>query len=247
MSYIPISPIVVTWSSIYEPPKNTAVYENIFPTPIILDPAKTYGIAIDSIDTYYSFPNIRECYNNRINYYDGTMWRDLYLPTGCYDIATINSTVKTLLGDNKDKITITEVYPQLKCNVNIGENWQIDFSATYSIGKVLGFTGKVYNAGDHLSEEIVNINSTNSIFVNCDLISASYVNGAPASVIYTFFPNVPAGYKIIKELPRLNFNKINKSQINSIKVWLTDQDNNYLNFRDEVITIRFFLGELISQ
>ena len=196
MSYIPIAPIIVTWKSIYEPPNNTAVYENIFPTPIILDPSKTYGIAIDSIDTYYSFPNIRDKYNNRLNYHDGTSWKDIYLPTGCYDIETINSTVKSLLGSNKDKITITAVNPQLKCNINIGTGFQIDFLEPYSINKVLGFTSEYLGAGDHIGEEIVNINNTNSIFVNCDLISASFVNGLPAPVIYTFFPNVAPGYKL---------------------------------------------------
>ena len=248
MSYIPIAPIIVTWKSIYEPPNNTAVYENNFPTPITLDPSKTYGIAIDSIDTYYSFPNIRDKYNNRLNYFNGSMWKDIYLPTGCYDIETINSTIKSLLGPDKDKITISAVNPQLKCLITIAPGYQIDFDEPYSINEVLGFKAEHLASGEYIGEEIVNINNTNSIFVNCDLISNSFVNGLPAPVIYTFFPNVPPGYKVVKELPRLNFIKINKfNQINSIKIWLTDQENNILNFRGETITIRFYLGELISQ
>ena len=245
MAYLPITPIIMSWNSIYELPKNTAVYENNFPTPIILDPNHTYGIAIESIDTYYSFPNIKEGVNNVFTYTKNAVETILHLPTGCYDISTINSTVKDLLGADANEITISSVIPQLKSNITIGANFTVDFTKPNSVNEILGFDAKILNAGSHVSDEIVNINKTNSIFVNCDLISESYVNGLMSPVIYTFFPNVAPGYKIVKELPRLDFLKINRTQINTIKVWLTDQNGDYLDLRGETVTVRFYLGKLI--
>ena len=242
MSYKLIAPIITSWESIYEPPKNTAVFENNFPSPIMLDPYKIYGIAIESIDTYYSFPNIRE--NNVFAYTKNGIETVLHLPIGCYDIETINSTIKELLGTDKDNITISTVVPQLKSMIHIEPNFTVDFTKPNSINHILGFDAKILNAGDYISDNIVNINKTNSIFVNCDLISDSYLNGYNSPIIYTFFPNVSPGYKIIKELPRLDFLKINRNQIDSIKVWLTDQDGDLIDFRGETITIRFYLGEL---
>ena len=44
---------------------------------------------------------------------------------------------------------------------------------------------------------MVNIFSINSIVVNIDIISGSYVNGSTQPTIYSFFPDVSTGYKII--------------------------------------------------
>ena len=54
--------------------------------------------------------------------------------------------------------------------------------------------------GFHESENVVNILSINSILVNIDIISGSYVNGTTKNTIYSFFPKVSPGYKIIPAL-----------------------------------------------
>ena len=238
-------PLIVSWDSIYEPPKNTAIYENIFPTPLMLDPYKTYGLALESINTYYSFPNIRDGVNNKFTYTKSGVETTLYLPTGCYDITTINSTIQNLMGADSNNIVISTIVPQLKSQILIKANFTVDFTKPNSINNILGFNSKILNTGTHISDEIVNINNTNSLFINCDLISESYVNGSFSPVIYSFFPNAPPGHKIVQELPRLNFIRVNKNQINSIKLWITNQDNELVDFRGETITLRFYLGEIV--
>ena len=44
---------------------------------------------------------------------------------------------------------------------------------------------------------MVNILTINSILVNIDIISGSYVNGSTQTTIYSFFPDVSPGYEII--------------------------------------------------
>ena len=48
------------------------------------------------------------------------------------------------------------------------------------------------------SENPVNILSVNSVLVNIDIISGSYLNGLRNPTIYSFFPAVSPGYKIIE-------------------------------------------------
>ena len=83
--------------------------------------------------------------------------------------------------------------------------------------------------------------SVNSIYVNCDLITNSYINGVPAPVIYSFFPNVAPGYKVVEKPYNLIYLPVNKTFIDSVTVWLTDQNGNILNFKDQEISIRFSL------
>ena len=80
---------------------------------------------------------------------------------------------------------------------------------------------------------MVNILTINSILVNIDIISGSYVNGATQPTIYSFFPNDSPGYKIIENPHNLLHLSITSDTIHSIKACLTDQNGNMLNLREE--------------
>ena len=64
----------------------------------------------------------------------------------------------------------------LKSVLILEEDYQVDFNNQNSIAKVLRFTGTKHTEGFHESENVVNILRINSILVNLDIISGSYVN-----------------------------------------------------------------------
>ena len=102
-----------------------------------------------------------------------------------------------------------------------------------SLAKVLGFTGTKYTSGFHESENVVDILRINSILVNIDIISGSYVNGATKNTIYSFFPKVSPRYKIIESPVNLVYLPITLDTIDSLNVSITDQDDHLLNLRNE--------------
>ena len=85
---------------------------------------------------------------------------------------------------------------------------------------------------------MVNILTINSILVDIDIISGSYVNGSTQSTIYSFFPIVSPGNKIIENPHNLLYVPIASDTIHSITVWLTDQKGNELNLREENLSMR---------
>ena len=97
--------------------------------------------------------------------------------------------------------------------------------------------------GFHESENVVNIHSINSILVNIDIISGSYVNGTTKNTIYSFFLKVSPGYKIIETPVNLVYLPLILDAIDSLKVSITDQDDNLFNLRNEMLTIRFHIRE----
>ena len=119
----------------------------------------------------------------------------------------------------------------------------VDFNHQNSISRVLGFTGAKYTEGFHESENVVDILRINSILVNIDIISGSYVNGTTKSTIYSFFPKVSPGYKIIESPVNLVYLPITLDTIDSLNVTITDQNYHLLNLRNEKITIRFHIRE----
>ena len=86
----------------------------------------------------------------------------------------------------------------LKFVLILEEDYQVDFNHQNSLAKVLGFTGAKYTKGCHESENVVNILSINSILVNIDIISGSYVNGTTKNFIYSFFPKSAPDIKSLK-------------------------------------------------
>ncbi len=128
----------------------------------------------------------------------------------------------------------------LKCVLELKhEDAQIDFSTQSSIRSVLGFTGDIYKDGPKRveSESIVNILSVNSILVNCDVIDSSRVNGSPAPVLYSFFPDVSPGDKIVSEPRHLIYSPLTLDVITCMQCWLTDQSHRLINLRGEQLTL----------
>ena len=68
--------------------------------------------------------------------------------------------------------------------------------------------------------------------VNLDIISGLYVNGSASPTIYGFYPNVSPGYNIVERAsPSSVFRPVSRNKINSMRVWLTDQNNHSIDLK----------------
>ena len=133
----------------------------------------------------------------------GNTWRVMIIPTGAYSITALNTEINDQLSSTGDrnKIHIREIEATPRCEMKTAANVSIDFTHPSSINTILGFDCGYYGRSTsekYTSRNDIDILSVNSIYVNCDLITNSYVNGVVAPVIYSFFPNVAPGYKVVE-------------------------------------------------
>lgn len=220
-----------------------------FSPPLMFFPEKKYEMALVNLETYYSFPNI-DTSNNIFKYNNGTANKTITLPTGSYELLQINTEIQRQMTSNGDwdstnskhYITIGTNFATLKSTINItNPAYKVDFTSSNTVRTLLGFNSKILKSGYYESDDLVNIMNINSIFVNVDCISESYVNGTASPVLYSFYPNVGPGYKIIQSPNNLVYLPLNKNALFSIKTWITDQNSNLLNLRGENVTIRFHI------
>ena len=68
-----------------------------------------------------------------------------------------------------------------------------------------------------------------------DIIGGSYVNGTTKNTIYSFFPKVSPGYKIIESPVNLVYLPLLIDTIGNLNLSITDQDDNLLNLRNKKI------------
>jgi hypothetical protein len=230
---------------------------NLLP-PIHLNQNKKYEAALSSINLYNSIPNITE-ENNKFKYStdNGTTWKIITLNKGTYEIQAINDEIQRAMITNGDYdavnnefyIIISADIPQLKSVVNITkESYLVNFDVEKSIGPTLGFQPVTLQFGYNKSQDIVKITKTNLVLVNVDLITGSYVNGRQSPAIYSFDPyKVPPGYKLNERPnPSLTYYPVNRLSINSLRIWLTDQNNKEIDLQGETVTIKIQIREVVN-
>ncbi len=226
---------------------NASRIKRDFMVPVTFPSANcSYEMALTKVETYYSFPNIDETNCNiKVSFDNGQTWKDLAIETGCYEIKAINKTLQRLVveaGGKSNGITLSPDINTLKCILNITEkNYQIDFNVNDSLCSVLGFKPKIYKLGRHNSCQIVNIMHVNSILVKCDIVAASTLDAGEAPLLYTFFPNVSPGEKIVEVPINLIYVPVTRDIISSMTAWLTDQDGKDLNLRGEEVSLTFHI------
>lgn len=221
-----------------------------FNPPLKLDENKEYSIALVNLETYYSFPNIE---NNKFRYSpdNGLNFYEFEIETGSYEIEDINNVVfqKMKANGHYDSVndsSYVNIYPNentLKVIMELENGYVVDFRPDDSLRVLLGFEAQTYNSPTNESVNPVQIIAVNSILINADFVGGAYVNGTLKPIIYSFFPAVGPGYKII-EVPRnLVYLRMNRKQISNIRVRITDQNGKLLNLRGEKVTLRLHIKE----
>jgi hypothetical protein len=224
--------------------------------PLRLNENKKYEAALLSLDTYNSIPNITNK-NNIFKYStdNGNSWQIITFNKGSYELTGINDELQRQMiekghfdRDNSEfYVSIIVNVSELKSIVNItNRQYLVDFTVENSIGSTLGFQPVILSYGRNTSQDIVNITGTNLVLVNVDIISGSYVNGGRSPAIYSFNPNkVSPGYKIDERPnPSLIYYPVNRVSIDSVRVWLTDQNSKLIDLRGEKVTVNLHIREV---
>ena len=233
----------------------TADFNTRYSPSISLDANKKYEAALISLEFYNAIPNI-DSHNNTFKYSTdkGQTFKIIKFDTGSYEFSSLNLELQRILADRGDydsthQVSYIDLAPNLSKLTSIvritNENYLIDFDVENSIGGVLGFKSEKIGFGYNESPQIVDITKIISILVNVDIIVGSYVNGSNSATIYAFAPNVPPGYKIVERpSPSLIYYSISRHEIDSMRVWLTDQNNRPIDLRGETCVVRISIREV---
>ena len=90
-------------------------------------------------------------------------------------------------------------------------------------------------------------NSINTIYIHCDLVSNSLVDGRYSDVIYTLSTaNLERSYPFCVEPKRVGFSEINKYTIDSITIYITDVYGRIINLNGVDVSLSFILKDKLS-
>ena len=214
----------------------SSVLEAQYYPQIELNPNKHYVIGLVELYTFNSIPNIDKTNNKfKLENLDA-----IIIPEGSYEIDDINTFLNDQLSEKNITLELKPNNNTLRSIIHCSQN--IDFKEPNSIGKLLGFTPQILKANEtHQSDLPVTILKVNSLRVECNIATGSYINSKQDHTIHEFFPTVPPGYKIIEVPLSVIYLPVNVKTIDYLQVRIVDQEGNSVNFRGEEITIRLHI------
>ena len=245
-----------------DPNNSPSNFKTIFDKPITLDQNKSYLIGLDKIETMtYSWYNINEQYkNNKIRF--GVLsnkepfiltYYNIEFSPGSYSYDNINEYIQDTLilyEKDKDAFKLEFDYVKFRCKLVVKSGYVLDLSKS-TFCNLIGFKDKVYGYINKLKDSTYwgtktpNITiSIDAIYIHCDLISNSIVDGKYGDVIYTLSTaNLERSFPFYIEPKRVGFNEINKYTISSITIYITDVYGRIINLNGVDVSFSFIIKE----
>ena len=188
--------------------------------------------------TYDDFINILD-----LKIFNGSTKKYTLVPS-VYEVIDNNFMLESLLSKEvKVNVTIDDV----RLKPNLATNKTIRFSKKSFFDTVLGFidsdSGELGDIegfvqlipATYKSDERINITGMDKVYLKCDCIQGSIVNGVRESILYSFGLSSAPGHKIFIQLRIKLCNKIKKIVLSRISYYLEDDVYKPIDFNGETI------------
>lgn len=179
--------------------------------------------------------------NNKFHYNNGTVDKEVIVPTGFYLIKSYNEEVKRLIKENRDQedavnIDINESTGIV--SITLAKGYSVLFNKENTFKESLGMDSSALRGnGSHVASRVCNLWPTQSIYIHCSAARGNKmitVNGCEESdILYDFPCNVRYGAPITYQLsPRLTESDLDLScgQLDRIRIRFTDDNGGPVTF-----------------
>lgn len=220
-----------------------------FPNPIELKNLQ-YQIGLQRLDLSYSWYNVSATIgNNTFRYWNNVAYKVVTIDDGVYSLTDLTDEISdliTLEGDTPGNILFELDISDGYTSLILAGGYKVDFT-NRTIRNIFGFNSAEYAASVESPNRSNINNNVTSVYVHCDLINSSYINGNPTDVIFSFKINHQQNEIISIEPNVIQLLPINtRSQINSMRCYFTDQTNKLLDFNSQPFSAQFVLSPILN-
>ena len=205
-------------------------------------PLKIKRVALQSFSLWVSWYNICKAYeNNKLSFYDGSLWHDLTIPDGNYTLGELNDYMTTYFRNESPPIQFGVIFARQRFVIKLKEHYKLDLSKS-KLHEILGFEPKVYEEVKQEAKYVANISrSVDDIHIHCDIIEGAYLNQFASEVIHSFTPAQEPGSLLSKDFDRPIFFKTKSNHVYRIRMRLTNQDGVPINLNNQRVLYRLLV------
>ena len=147
-------------------------------------------------------------------------------------------------------------YPVQKMKRDLSDNIDLGFNKIHAKcvkrskqqTTILTHNNDPEGGGRHIAPNNVNISSVTALNLVCDVIEGSYQINLEQSnqaqqgyILYSFAPTAPPGFLIVEDPVNPVYMQCHNKSLTRINFRLTDQSNNLIDLRGEVLAISLFV------
>ena len=210
-----------------------------FTKPIILDSNYEYVLGLNRIINFsFTWFNLNTEYGNQLIKFssnNGQTFNNITFPPGVWNYPDFDNFIKetTKTGDDNNPtypITLEFDSTTFRVTVTLAENYQLDLTHS-NFNSLIGFDKKVLKDAVNIGQRVPNLsNDTGTLNVHVDIVNTSLVDGEESDIIYSFSTSVlTPSYSFTLEPRRVTYNPVNKQQISSIRIYITDGMRRIIN------------------
>lgn len=220
--------------------------------PISLNMKYNNYMAVQQASLTYVTPNISAALGNNVWEFNKDGIHTYTFPDGLYNLDEINSNMQEFIqNDLTTGVLVPDLFVFKGDNANQKVSLQINDVAVSvnfanaTLGGMLGFTSNItstVNIGDWFeSDNPALLNTITEFLLHSNIATGSYSNGNIGDVVCGILINSNPGEIINYEPFHPYNNRVNGSTIDEIVFYLTDQNNNTIDLRNEVFTVNFVI------
>ena len=208
---------------------------------IILDNNSQYVVGLNRIiNMSFTWFNVNSSYGNQLikcSSDNGSTFKDITFPAGVWNYKDFNTYIKAItkivkdgVSDNEYPITLAFDDTTFRVTVTLAQNYQLDVGAS-NFNELIGFNKEILKNEINIGPRVPNLSQDTDILnIHCDLINDSLVDGKDSDIIYSFSTSVlRPSYSFTMEPRRVTYNPINKNDIDSIRIYITDRKRRLVN------------------
>ena len=210
-----------------------------FNRPITLDSNSQYMIGLNRIiNMSFTWFNVNPDYGNQLIKYssdNGSTFNDITFTSGVWNYSDFDQRIKdiTKTGDDEDPtypINLSFNATTFRVTITLATNYQLDLTHS-NFNDLIGFDQKILKDEVNIGPRVPNLSQDTDILnVHCDLVNTSLVDGEESDIIYSFSTSVlNPSYSFTIEPRRVTYNPVNKQQISSIRIYITDGKRRLIN------------------
>ena len=211
---------------------------------------KDLNVALTAFHGYYSWHNIRKEYDNNMIRYscdDGHTFSEIIFPNGLYSYEDLNAYIALVFKrdcSDKKPFVITFSDTTYKVTIEVLQDTAVDLTQG-DFANLLGFDKVTLRVGTHISQSPPNLShDLDNIYVHCDLLERSLVDGRWGDVIYVFpTARLKPGHPFSFKETTLQFSALTKYCINSVHIYITDVFGNIIPLNKAPIIVQLLIKE----
>ena len=196
------------------------------------------------------FSNIVKDKNDKFYYLENDILKTLSFTECAYEVKDINVNLQIKLPNKSNETKLDSPIKLIvdqgtgRCRIILKQGYKIEFTRNDTFRDILGFDAMIVDQAITESPKICDLFISTKIYIHLDIARGSIFQGKSTDIMYSFLNNIAFGHLININIRQKREHLLVKKYFSDLTVYFTDQNNNFIDFMQSVVTLTFEIRQI---